>query len=59
VLILDEPTAHQDAHAAALIVDAIGVAAFEGAAVLVATHDRNVVDIAHRQLDMADGRLVG
>jgi ABC-type dipeptide/oligopeptide/nickel transport system ATPase subunit len=21
--------------------------------------DRNVVDIAHRQLDMADGRLVG
>jgi putative ABC transport system ATP-binding protein len=57
-LILDEPTAHQDGHATALIVDAVGVAAFEGAAVLVATHDRAVVDIAHRRLGMSDGVLV-
>ena len=58
-LILDEPTAHQDAPTAARIVDAIGRAAFDGAAVLVATHDRAVVDVAHRRLGMADGRLVG
>ena len=37
-LILDEPTAHQDAHATGSSARR-GVAAFEGAAVLVATHD--------------------
>jgi putative ABC transport system ATP-binding protein len=58
-LILDEPTAHQDAHSRALIVDAIGAAAFEGAAVLVASHDLDVVAVAHRRVAMADGRLVG
>jgi putative ABC transport system ATP-binding protein len=58
LLVLDEPTAHQDDRAAALITDAVGVAAFEGAAVLAATHDQAFVDIAHRRLTMTDGALV-
>jgi putative ABC transport system ATP-binding protein len=57
VLILDEPTAHQDLRSTARIVDAIGDAAFAGAAVLAATHDAAVLDIAHRTIRMADGLL--
>ncbi len=58
LVVLDEPTAHQDERSAALITDAVGVAAFEGAAVLAATHDRAFADVAHRRLTMADGLLV-
>ena len=58
VIILDEPTAHQDLRSTAGIVDAIGRAAFNGAAVLAATHDAAVLDIAHRTVRMTDGRLL-
>ena len=57
VLILDEPTAHQDAAAKKRIVDAITAAARAGAAVLAATHDAAVLDVADQRLRMADGRL--
>jgi len=57
VLVLDEPTAHQDARSRDLVIDALARAAFDGAAVLVATHDPAVTAVAHRRLWMSDGVL--
>jgi putative ABC transport system ATP-binding protein len=57
VLVLDEPTAHQDARSRDLVIDALARAAFEGAAVLAATHDPAVRAVAHRRLWMQDGTL--
>lgn len=57
LLVLDEPTAHQDAGSRALVIDALARAAFEGAAVLVASHDPDVRAVAHRRLTMAGGVL--
>jgi ABC-type lipoprotein export system ATPase subunit len=57
VLILDEPTAHQDAASKKRIVDIVTAAARAGAAVLAATHDAAVLDIADRRVRMADGRI--
>ncbi|HEY1282205.1 MAG TPA: ATP-binding cassette domain-containing protein [Acidimicrobiales bacterium] len=57
VLLLDEPTAHQDAASKKRIVDAVTAAARSGTAVLAATHDPAVLDIADRRIRMADGRL--
>ena len=57
VLLLDEPTAHQDAAARKWIIDAVATAARAGTAVLAATHDSAVLDIADRRIRMADGRI--
>jgi putative ABC transport system ATP-binding protein len=57
VLVLDEPTAHQDARSRDLVIDALARAAFDGAAVLAATHDPAVRAVAHRRLWMQDGVL--
>jgi putative ABC transport system ATP-binding protein len=57
VLLLDEPTAHQDAASKKRIVDAVTAAARSGTAVLAATHDSAVLDIADRRIRLADGRL--
>jgi putative ABC transport system ATP-binding protein len=57
VLLPDEPTAHQDAASKKRIVDAVTAAARAGTAVLAATHDPAVLDIADRRIRMADGRL--
>jgi energy-coupling factor transport system ATP-binding protein len=58
VLLVDEPTRGLDAAARALVGDALGAAAASGAAVLVATHDREFAGrYAGRTIAMAAGRI--
>ena len=58
VLLADEPTAHQDTASAERVFSALRRAAHEGTAVIVATHNPEVVRHLDRVLTMADGRLV-
>jgi putative ABC transport system ATP-binding protein len=57
LVVLDEPTAHQDARSRDRVIQELGRAAFEGAAVLAATHDPAVRAVADRCLWMAGGHL--
>jgi putative ABC transport system ATP-binding protein len=57
LLVADEPTSHQDGVRAALVVDELGAAAADGAAVLVATHDDRVAERADRCFTIVDGSL--
>jgi ABC-type lipoprotein export system ATPase subunit len=52
VALIDEPTSHQDASHAAAILASMHEAATRGTALLVATHDRVVVDVADAVLDL-------
>ena len=58
VLLADEPTAHQDTASAERVFSALRRAAQEGTAVIVATHNPEVVRHLDRVLTMADGRLI-
>ena len=58
VLLADEPTAHQDTASAERVFAALRRAAHAGTAVIVATHNPEVVRHLDRVLTMADGRLV-
>ena len=57
VLLADEPTAEQDPGHAAKALNAILAAADKGVAVLVATHDAQVVRRCDRRLHIVDGAL--
>jgi len=57
VLLLDEPTAHQDARSTRRIVDLLRERTAAGGAVLVATHDEAVVELADRVLRLAGGAV--
>jgi putative ABC transport system ATP-binding protein len=57
VLLADEPTAHQDTVSAERVFSALRKAADAGTAVIVATHNPEVVRHLDRVLTMADGRL--
>ena len=57
VLLADEPTAHQDTVSAGRVFSALRKAADAGTAVIVATHNPEVVRHLDRVLTMADGRL--
>jgi len=58
VLLVDEPTRGLDAAARELVGDALVAATASGAAVVVATHDREFADrFSTRTLAMADGRV--
>jgi ABC-type lipoprotein export system ATPase subunit len=57
VLLADEPTGHQDSASAERVFAAIRRAADAGTAVVVATHNRDVIRHLDRVLAMADGRL--
>ncbi|TYB45518.1 thiol reductant ABC exporter subunit CydD [Actinomadura chibensis] len=54
LLLLDEPTAHLDAAAARLVVDA--VRALPGRTVVVATHDARLAEDADQVVELAAGR---
>lgn len=56
VVVLDEPTGHQDDEHVEQVLAALRAAA-EGAAVLVASHDERVLATASRVVRLADGRL--
>jgi putative ABC transport system ATP-binding protein len=58
VLLADEPTAQQDAVTKARLLALLRDAADAGAAVLVATHDPEVVSVCDREVALHDGRLV-
>lgn len=57
VLLVDEPTSHQDEARARLVLGELRRATAEGTACLVATHDEAAVHMFDRVLSMADGRL--
>jgi putative ABC transport system ATP-binding protein len=52
VILLDEPTAELDRHAAALVVAELRAAAAAGRTVVVATHDAELVELADTQLEL-------
>ncbi|MDN4162096.1 ABC transporter ATP-binding protein [Nocardioides abyssi] len=58
VLVLDEPTGHQDDDRAELVTAALARAAHAGSAVLVSSHDPRVQRIADRVLRLDEGRLL-
>lgn len=58
LLVLDEPSGHQDAAHVDLLVAALRDAAGAGSAVLVATHDDDLIGAADRVVRLADGRVV-
>jgi putative ABC transport system ATP-binding protein len=57
LVVLDEPTGHQDDDHVALVLAALAAARDRGAALLVATHDERVLAAADRVLLLVDGRL--
>ena len=57
VLLADEPTAQQDAHTKAEVLALLRRAADAGTAVVVATHDPDVVAMCDREVALHDGRL--
>ena len=58
VVVADEPTGHQDDASTVLVVAALLHARDTGSAVLVATHDPRVTEVADRVIRLRDGRLV-
>ena len=52
VVLLDEPTAELDRHAAALVVAELRTAAAAGRTVVVATHDTELVELADTRLEL-------
>jgi putative ABC transport system ATP-binding protein len=57
LLLADEPTGHQDAAWATGVMDGLRKACAAGTAVLVATHDEEVIAQIPRVLRMRDGRM--
>ncbi len=58
VLLADEPTGNQDAGWASGVIQGLRAAQADGTAVLVATHDEEVIARADRRLTMRDGRTL-
>lgn len=58
LLVLDEPTGHQDDEHVEVVRTAITAAAARGSAVLVSTHDDRVLEVAHRVVRLDEGRVV-
>jgi len=56
--VLDEPTGHQDDDHVNQVIGALADAARAGTAVLVATHDQRVWEVAHRVVRLEDGRVL-
>ncbi len=59
LLIVDEPTAHQDEANTMLVAEMLREAAHAGSAVLIATHDVRVLAAADQVVEILDGRLQG
>ena len=57
VAVLDEPTGHQDDDHVAQVVTVLAGAAHAGSAVLVATHDPRVWEVADRVVRLDEGRV--
>jgi putative ABC transport system ATP-binding protein len=57
LLLGDEPTGHQDRGRVELLLTVLRQHAYNGAAVLVASHDQEVIAAADRVITLADGRI--
>jgi ABC-type lipoprotein export system ATPase subunit len=57
LLLGDEPTGHQDRGRVELVLDVLRQQAYLGAAVLIASHDQEVIAAADRVITLADGRI--
>jgi len=59
ILIADEPTAQLDSTNAAVVMDLLAaLVETAGIAVVVATHDADLADRAHRVIELHDGRIL-
>lgn len=58
IVLADEPTSHQDETSATRVLGVLMEAAASGAAVLIATHDRRVIESADAVWKMRDGQLI-
>jgi ABC-type lipoprotein export system ATPase subunit len=58
LLVLDEPTGHQDDEHVGHVLDALSRAGDDGSAVLVASHDDRVLAVADRVVGLADGSVM-
>jgi putative ABC transport system ATP-binding protein len=58
VLLADEPTGELDSVTAERVLDLRRERAAAGGAVIVVTHDREVAGVAHREIQLSDGRVV-
>jgi ABC-type lipoprotein export system ATPase subunit len=52
ILLADEPTGNLDAQSSKTVIDAMRMQAANGAAVIVATHDRDVMDTCDRRVEL-------
>ena len=59
VLVLDEPTGHQDDEHVEQVLDVVLTATRSASAVLVCTHDDRVLDVADRVVRLDEGRTLG
>jgi putative ABC transport system ATP-binding protein len=57
LVVLDEPTGHQDDDHVDQVIGALAAAARDGSAVLVATHDQRVWEVADHVVRLDDGRV--
>ncbi|MFK4762056.1 ABC transporter ATP-binding protein [Microbacterium sp. ZW T5_45] len=57
ILLADEPTASLDPASREIVTESLRVAAANGAAVILATHDEFVAERCDRQLHLVDGRI--
>jgi putative ABC transport system ATP-binding protein len=58
LLLCDEPTGHQDRRRVELVLTVLRRYAWQGHAVVVASHDEAVIGAADRVITLADGRIV-
>jgi ABC-type lipoprotein export system ATPase subunit len=56
--VLDEPTGHQDDDHVAQVAGVLAAAAHQGSAILVATHDARVWEVADRVVRIDEGRVL-
>ncbi|GAA4993753.1 ABC transporter ATP-binding protein [Kitasatospora paranensis] len=60
LIIADEPTGQLDSETGRSVMELLrAVVRSEGVTVLVATHDQNLMEVADRVVELADGRIVG
>lgn len=59
VALLDEPTSHQDDDNVEVVLAALRAASAAGSALVVASHDARVLEVADRIIALDNGRVVG
>src|SRR5262249_4531269 len=58
VMLADEPTGTLDSATGGAVLDIFRAMAGSGTTVVIATHDRDIMRVAHRNIELADGALL-